>query len=115
MEVSLPHESPIVNNIVEPKGVLQKKEEEIDEDTDPFLLDDYVIKNLEHEATILLEPINAFEDFSIIPVSSTLLPFKHLSWKSEVKNKWYSIRLPQLKLDPLLLLKQLYWLLGGRD
>jgi len=46
--------------------------------------------------------------------AALLLPLKHPSWKSGGEKEWYSIPLPQLELDSLLLLKQLYWLLGGR-
>jgi hypothetical protein len=44
--------------------------------------------------------------------AALLLPLQH-PWKPGEKKEWYSIPLPQLKLDPLLLRKQL-WLLGGK-
>jgi hypothetical protein len=42
--------------------------------------------------------------------AALLLPLQHPSWKPGEKKEWYPIPLPQLKLDLLLLLKQL-WLL----
>jgi hypothetical protein len=42
--------------------------------------------------------------------AALLLPLQHPSWKPGEEKEWYPIPLPQLKLDLLLLLKQL-WLL----
>jgi hypothetical protein len=42
--------------------------------------------------------------------AALLFPLQHPSWKPGGEKEWYPIPLPQLKLDLLLLLKQL-WLL----
>ena len=86
-------------------------EEDDDEVADPSLLDDYVLMELEQATTTLPESVDAVNEVpSNLPVSSSPSSFSNIhSWKPGEEKEWYSIPLPQLKLDPLLLLKHCCW------